>query len=88
MVLNNQTIYSAKPIIDVDNGVIKIELSADGGSNWQEFTNNIEAAEEIDAKLISLVSPGEGAVTERGNLEKLVESVQERTGIDTVIADN
>lgn len=41
--LNSQTIYSAKPIIDVDNGVIKIELSADGGSNWQEFTNNIEA---------------------------------------------
>ena len=48
----------------------------------------IEAAEEIDAQLIILGSPGEGAVTERGNLEKLVESVQERTGIDTVIADD
>lgn len=41
--LNNETIYSAKPIIDIDSGSITIELSADGGSNWQEFTNNIES---------------------------------------------
>jgi nucleotide-binding universal stress UspA family protein len=46
----------------------------------------IKAAEEIDAQLIILGSPGEGGVTEREHLERLIALVQETTGIDTVIA--
>jgi len=36
-------ITHATPNITVDKGSVLIELSADGGSNWQSFTNEVES---------------------------------------------